>query len=315
MQTVELRAMGGRLFAAVDDDGCDPGWKDDLIAHFTTIELRASRFLAHSELSQLNKSSGGTVEVSRAFWMDIAFAIEAARWSEGLVTPTVLEALEAHGYDRSFELLAPCGASPASETRSDASPYEVPHVASFEAIELDSARFAVRLPPGLRLDLGGTVKGRAADTAAAALGRHTPALVDAGGDVAVSGPRRDGTPWPIGIGDPRQPDRMLELIGLEHGGVATSGRDFRRWKTERGEAHHLIDPRTGLPANTDVLSATVIAASAFRAEVAAKVIVLLGASAGLAWIEARAGLAALVVLEDGTILRSSQFEAQVWRDE
>src|SRR5262249_13693488 len=147
----------------------------------------------------------------------------------------------------------------------------------WEAIELDPAARSICLPEGLRLDLGGNAKGWAADRAVRRLARFGPALVDAGGDIALCGPRPNGDPWGIGVADPILPDRDLTLLRVASGGVATSGVDFRRWLRDGVWKHHLIDPRTGEPAETDLLSATVVAGSTADAEAAAKTVMLLGA--------------------------------------
>jgi thiamine biosynthesis lipoprotein len=100
------------------------------------------------------------------------------------------------------------------------------------------------------------------------------------------------------------PDSPIELLDLQAGGVATSGRDYRRWQQNGAWQHHLIDPRSGVPADTDVLAATIIAPSAGEAEIAAKVVLLLGSAAGLDWLDARPTLAGLLVLESGEVLYS-----------
>lgn len=137
----------------------------------------------------------------------------------------------------------------------------------------------------MRLDLGGIAKGWAADIAAQRLAKAGPALIDAGGDIAVSGPMADGSPWPIAIANPFAPEDSLGLLLLVRGAVATSGRDYRRWTRGGVEQHHIIDPRTGQPAQTDVLSATIVAPDGPAAEMAAKVALILGSQAGLAWLD------------------------------
>jgi len=77
-------------------------------------------------------------------------------------------------------------------------------------------------------------------------------------------------------------------------------------------AHHIIDPRTGGPAETDVLSATVLGPNAAAAEVAAKTVLILGGQAGLQWLDARPHLAGLLVLEDGRTLPSQNFPNYTW---
>ena len=144
-------------------------------------------------------------------------------------------------------------------------------------------------------------------------------LVDAGGDMAARGRRIDDGAWPIGISDPRTGDAdenaLLDIILIHDCGVATSGRDYRRWQHHGRAQHHIIDPHTGQPADTDVLSATVIAADAAAAETAAKQVLLLGSDAGLCWIDAQPGAAALLVTNDGAIRTSAAFDRYTERIE
>jgi thiamine biosynthesis lipoprotein len=259
-----------------------------------------SRFRPASELSRLNRRAGRPIRVSRTLLGPLTAALTAARWTDGLVTPTILPALLAAGYDRSFERLPPAVAPrPSPEPAPDA----------WRAIQVDLGRRTVALPAGVAIDLGGVAKGYAADLLARG---QRALLIDAGGDIAVSGPLPNGRPWPIGIADPRAPHETLALLALCRGGVATSGRDIRRWRQGAVERHHLIDPRRGRPAETDVLAATVIGPSALVAEVAAKVVVLRGVEEGARWVERRPALAALIVREDGRVLMTERMDSFLW---
>jgi thiamine biosynthesis lipoprotein len=122
----------------------------------------------------------------------------------------------------------------------------------------------------------------------------------------------DGSPWPLGVTDPVTGGE-LDRMALSGGGIATSGRDYRRWLQHGTPRHHIIDPRTSRSAETDVLSVTVVAPSAKVAEVAAKAALILGSRGGLDWIEARPPLAALVVLESGRAIRSTRWREHTWR--
>jgi FAD:protein FMN transferase len=300
MPRLDFRAMGCQMLALLDGNlsatllGPVPLW-------FETWEQALSRFRANSELSQLNQRAGQWVRVSPVLWEVARLSLQAARWTEGLITPTILNALEAAGYDRTF-----------AEITADDRSFTPQPDGQWRAIERNSTTRSILLPPTVRLDLGGVAKGWAADKAAKSLGQHGPALIDAGGDIAISGPRADGTPWPIGISDPFQPDRHFETLKIAKGGVATSGRDYRRWQKGGVWQHHIIDPRTGLPAQTDVLSVTVVAPSTFEAEVAAKVILLSGSGAGLEWLEEQADTAAVIVREDGRAVYSAQLSNYLW---
>lgn len=295
MFSLAFRAMGCQMQALLEADGAaaetavaqTPGWFEDWEQHL-------SRFRPDSELSRLNDSHGQPVAVSAVLWNVLAAAVEAERESGGLVTPVLLAALEAAGYERSFETLA------LSTTGGVLlSTAEAPAPALAQCLWRKPETRQVSLLGGVRLDLGGVAKGWAAGAAAQRLAAHGPALVDAGGDVAVSGPRRSGEPWIVGVADPLHPDQDLATLAVSGGGVATSGRDYRRWRQGGAWQHHLIDPRTGRPAETDVLSATVVGPSAGAAEVAAKAALILGSQAGRYWLEQRPHLAGLLVLEDG----------------
>ncbi len=150
----------------------------------------------------------------------------------------------------------------------------------------------IELGAGASLDFGGIAKGYAADRCVAGLAELGPALVNAGGDLAVSGPRADG-PWPVAVDLPGE----SLTVAIERGGLATSGRDRRRWIRDGEERHHLIDPRTLQPAQGGPVSVTVTAPTATEAEIAAKSLFLAGPNAER---EARlAGTAAVVVWNRG----------------
>ena len=228
----------------------------DVEAEFGRLETVLSRFRSDSELSQLNETGAG--HVGPELLEVIELAIEARAASGGRFDPTVHDAVVAAGYDRSFELLDNDGAGASS----------VP-VRVGGAVAIDRTAGHVALEPGYRLDLGGIAKGWAADRTLAVLAAAGPALVNAGGDVAAA-----GRVWPIAV----EAAGEEITLGLEDGGVATSGRDRRNWLCEGEPRHHLIDPVTGSPADGDVLAVTVAAGSAAEAEVLATTLFLAGDS-------------------------------------
>jgi thiamine biosynthesis lipoprotein len=159
--------------------------------------------------------------------------------------------------------------------------------------------------PGVRFDFGGVAKGWLADRALAITPGRS-AMVDADGDVAVR--VASGDAWGIGIGDPRTPDTLLgglELVAdgaaVRTFGIATSGTSVHRWTHRRGATHHLIDPRTGLPAETDVVQATVLAGTAREAEVLAKMAVIAGTDRAFGLLDRPGVLGALLLTERGDL--------------
>jgi thiamine biosynthesis lipoprotein len=297
---LEFRAMGSRMLAMLENPASEP--PDDLQnvpLWFEEWEQILSRFRSDSELCQLNIHAGEKTAVSQVLWDVYQESRLAERLTNGLVTPLILEALLHAGYDRNFDLLLASGSYLLPD-------YEVSEV-SLNDILSDASTRSLTLPQGARLDFGGIAKGWAAHRAAQKLEQVGPALVDAGGDIAVSGPLSDGEPWTIGIENPFDWNANLGLIHLASGGVATSGKDYHRWMRNGVVQHHIIDPRTGFPAETDVLSATVIAPTVMEAEALAKSVLISGSQAGLERLNGDDQLAGLLVLENGQCLTSRNF--------
>lgn len=252
------------------------------------LEGRWSRFVADSEVSALNEHAGHPVLVSTATYDLVVKALAAWRATDGRFDPTVGDALVAQGYDVDFAMLRTI-----RPERTVSRPAPTP-----AGIQLDPAIFGVTLPEGVAFDPGGIGKGLAADLAATRLldAGAQGALVNIGGDLRALGqpPTDDG--WVVTIPEPAATDRELLRLSIPGGGVATSSSLCRRWQTTTGEAHHLIDPFTGEPADTDVYSVTVVAGEAWWAEALTKSLYLLGPD-GLASLE---NAHAVIVTADGT---------------
>jgi thiamine biosynthesis lipoprotein len=271
MEQIDFRAMGSAMRGVLDAPMASarqallqlPVW-------FETWEQSMSRFRPDSELNQLNAQAGMPVPVSQDLMDAILASLEAARSTEGLVDPTLKDSMLAIGYDRSFDQLDRNNPAPVS------SPPSL-NGAGWWDIRCEPDIGLVHLPPGVHLDLGGVGKGWSADRAVERLRELGPVLVDAGGDIAVSGAPQSSGGWPIAVTDPRNPEgEPLAILKLAEGGVATSGRDFRLWTRDGVPQHHILDPHTHRPAETDLLTATVIAPSALAAEAAAKAVLIQG---------------------------------------
>jgi thiamine biosynthesis lipoprotein len=267
------------------------------VAFLHRAEQHLSRFLPSSEISRLNLAEGAPVNVSKLAFDAITAAIKAAKATGGLFDPTIHDALVAAGYDRSFDTLA--GHVPGRPATPCATAGSM--CGRYPDIRLDRRSRTVPLPKGVRLDLGGIAKGWLADQVARRLGGVGAALADLGGDIAACGlPPHEAT-WRIGLVVEDCSTDLLGQIALIGGGVATSGVARRRWQTAEGWQHHLIDPRVGKPALTDLISATVVASSAMVAEAAAKAVLLLGCAAGIAALDATPGLGAVLVRADRSV--------------
>jgi thiamine biosynthesis lipoprotein len=258
---------------------------------FRACEARLSRFLSDSELCALNRDAGTDVPVSREMLRILDRAAALHRRTDGIFDPAILPHLEAAGYDRSFERV---------EHDSPAAPQAPAHAGSFADLRIDHMRGTVRAPLGMRIDLGGIGKGFTVDAVADLLRPAGNALVDAGGDIRAFGDGPDGDGWLIGVSDPLDPKRLLDRVWLHDAALATSTTAARRWLRGGALQHHIIDPRTGAPAESDALSVTVLATSAVEAEVLAKTALVLGYDTGRALLEAQHA-AGLFVLADGDV--------------
>lgn len=286
--------------------GADPACLDRARARLEEMESRWSRFLADSELSRVNSGGGRTVRVSVETAQLVRRSVEAWRCTGGLYDPTVLPALEAAGYDRTFpevEAQAPTQAATAGTP--------APGCGGI-VVTVDELGGTVRLPPGVRLDLGGIGKGYAADQTVFELRQMgaSGACVNLGGDVRVSGASPALAGWIVGITDPfgdEDSSDALTGVALANGAVTTSSRTRRRWRRGTREMHHVLDPRTGQPARTGLAAVSVVAAEAHWAEVFAKSVLVAGLDAGRQLLDSH-GLAALLVTDTGELIRVGVME-------
>jgi thiamine biosynthesis lipoprotein len=277
----------------------DPSHSDRLVLVervFGDIERRFSRFLTSSELSQLNVSGGSPVPVSRDLIDLLERSLHLHCLTDGVFDPAIIGDLESAGYDQSFEHVA---------AATDHAAARAPNHRSIAAMRVDVRSSTVTLPAGLRLDLGGIGKGYAVECAADVLRPASDFLINAGGDIYASGCGVDGERWLASVVHPVT-GREASTVRLRDQGLATSTTAIRRWTRGGREMHHIIDPRTGEPARSDVMSASVIAPSVVEADVFAKAALILGSRDGLRFVE-RQECAALLVRTDGCIVTSERW--------
>lgn len=307
MKNFTFTAMGSRIFIAIDTD--EPqvfAEAQKAKSWFEEWEQVFSRFRMTSELSEINRHPGVSKKTSDVFFEMMETAQHAEKLSDGLVTPSILNGLLASGYTDDFEKLI--GSSGWELKQALFAPIQA------GPIEFNRQERTVTLPFGTQIDFGGIAKGWAAHQTMLRLSEHCPVLVDAGGDIAISGRQKDGSEWPIGVTNPFEEGKNLELLMVEGGGVATSGKDYRRWIFNGEMKHHIIDPRTMHPAETDILAATVLAENVMDAEVYAKTALILGSERGKQWLDNHHDARYLLVLDDGTLVKNSSFIRTQWNE-
>jgi thiamine biosynthesis lipoprotein len=265
---------------------------DDLAA----LDAACSRFRADSELMALDARAGQPTTVSPLLADAVRAALRGALLTGGLVDPTVGRAMETIGYDRDFDAV-PAQGAPLRIT--------VRHVPQWRQIKLEESTNLLTVPAGVRLDLGATAKAWAADRSARRIAKELGAgvLVSLGGDISVAGAVPTGG-WSIRVqditGDPSTPAQGPSgLIAIRGGGLATSSTSARRWQRGGDLLHHILDPRTGRPADSDWRTVSVAASCALDANIASTASIIRGKSA-IGWL-AKLGLPARLVAVDGSV--------------
>jgi thiamine biosynthesis lipoprotein len=277
-------------------------------AELARLDLEASRFREDSEISAIHRHGGGVHSVSEGLAEAIGVALAAARWTAGLVDPTVGAALCSLGYDRDFADIG---------TNLQMPPLAAAKVPGWQSVRLDGQ--VVHIQAGVRLDLGATAKGLGADRSAAAAftaaGRGG-VLVSLGGDIAIAGEAPDGG-WPLLVADEHRQTRQFEpgrapaqVVRLMGGGLATSSVTCRRWRRAGRQLHHIVDPRTGYPARGPWRTVTVAAASCAEANAASTAAIIAGEQAP-AWLTVQ-GLPSRLVAHDGTVLLCCGWPTADW---
>lgn len=286
-RTATLRAWSCAVRVVVDDTTALRPATADLAGLLTRVDAVASRFRPDSALSRANRSAGRPVPVPRLLVDLVCAALQAAEQTGGAVDPTLGRQLCLAGYDRDIRRV-PLTGPPATD---------VPQPGNWRAVRVDREAGLLTVPRGTALDLGATAKAYVADHAAQALSRRygTAVLVELGGDVAVAGNRPDG--WCLRVAERAGEDGQLVL--LRHGGLTTSTTTVRRWWRGGRPMHHILDPRTGRPADGPWRTASVYAPCALAANTASTAALVLGADA-VDWLAER-HLSARLVDRDGRV--------------
>lgn len=260
--------------------------------------MRLSRFRPDSELCALNRDPRTEAPASILLRTAVSAGLWAARRSDGLVDPTLVEEIESVGYAESQEGREPASLALALAAAPALRPASPSPRARWKQVEVDDVRGTVRRPPGVRIDTGGTGKGLAADAVAHRLRGYTRFVVDCGGDIAVGGVGCQTDPLDIEVEHPLTGE-CVHTLRVSGGGVATSGLNVRIWRdADGGFAHHLLDPASGRPVWSGLIGATALAPTALEAETLTKIALLSGPMGARRSLAEHGGL---VVHNDGDV--------------
>jgi thiamine biosynthesis lipoprotein ApbE len=296
------RALGTLVRLVVTEPRCLAEARRLLEADLAAVDLACSRFRADSEICALHASGGQ--QVSPLLAEAIAVALRAAELTDGDIDPTVGAAMSAVGYDRDFEQV--------QRTSAADHPVTVRTIPGWRQVRLDGRMLT--MPEDVQLDLGATAKAWAADRSASRIAQQVgcAVLVSLGGDIAVAGPAPEGG-WRIRVQDVTSepddpPDGPYALVAIRDGGLATSSTAARRWQRGGDVLHHILDPRTGLPAEPVWRTVSVAAGTCADANAASTAAVIRGRAA-LGWL-AGLGLPSRLVDATGVV-----FTVAGWPDD
>ncbi len=302
MHDERFEAMGSRVRLLIGGPGPEMAAAEaaaDARRFVGEFDAALSRFRPESELCALNASPRERVPASPLLRAALRAGLRAARLSDGLVDPTLVDQIEAVGYAASRAgLTAEIPLAEALRAAPRRRPAAPDPAGRWRRFRLDDEAETVARPPGLRFDTGGTGKGLAADLLAARLRGYSRFLVDCGGDIRIGGDAALVDPFDVFVAHPLR-DEPAFVLRLGAGAVATSGLDVRIWRDDHGDvAHHLLDPASGKPAWTGLVGATALGGDAVEAEALAKLALLSGPRGARAALAERGGL---IVHDNGRV--------------
>ena len=298
------RALGTYVHLGVADANLADEAAALATAVLDAVDAACSRFRPDSDLVRANQAGGQWVSVSPLLVGAIRVALRAAHSTDGLVDPTLGELMVAAGYDRTFTQIRGTAAAHSLPT---------PINGAWADVRVEGTR--VRVPPGVCLDLGATGKAYAADLVALTLVERlgVAAVVSVGGDVRAHAPEGAEVTWPVDLATDLRAwsdnDPGVCRVSLTVGGLATSSITARRWVRAGSAWHHVMDPRTGRPAQTPWLAVTAYGACAADANTATTAALVLGDDAP-AWL-ADHSVAARLVAADGSVCRTPTWPIQL----
>lgn len=265
-----------------------------------TFEYLLSRHLPESDISHLNDSAGETVRIAPETYAVLESSLRYCEASGGIFDITMGSACRLWDFTN--------GVIPAHDELERA----LEHV-DWRALSLgeDNGGFWARLDdPRASIDVGGTAKGFIADDLHRLLVEEgfANAIVNLGGNVVTFGSKPDSSPWTIGIRNPANPATLIGAVPLRAGSVVTSGLYERCFTKDGIRYHHILDPKTGFPVDTDIAGASIVSERSIDGDGYSTTVFALGSVRALAFIEQLPGIEALLVLDDGTILQSSGLE-------
>jgi thiamine biosynthesis lipoprotein len=286
------------------EQGTDPLY-DELFARLRELEGILSANRDDTNLSAINAKAGITPQQGSQETIEVLTkAMEIARATDGAFNPAIGPLVKLWGIGTEFAHVPT--AKEIEEARS---------LSAWRDVEINAQENRVYLPkPGMRLDLGGIAKGYAADEIVSILKSRgiTRAIIDLGGNVLAYGEKAKGTPWTVGIRNPEtnRGDPVL-VMKIANQSVVTSGIYERFFEDQGKHYHHILDTETGMPAETGLLSVTIISDSSITADALSTSAFVLGLQRGMAFVNTVSGTEAVFITRDNRIYATKGIVSQL----
>ena len=278
--------------------GAPEGLMEQLWQECARYERLLSKTVEGSDVDRINRAGGQTVTVDAETWQILKSAKEISEKTGGAFSVTI----------------APLSAQWDFTGGTNRMPAEGERLAALALV--DDARLVlgegctVTLPEGMSIDLGGIAKGYIADKLAEMVrGKVTGAILNFGGNVYAVGHKPDGSAFSIGVADPANPNEAAAAIRVEDMSVVTSGTYQRCFTLDGITYHHILDPQTGLPADTGLVSASIVAESSMTADALATACIVLGLEESIPLLE-QLGLEGMFIDAEGNISVTPGFTDQ-----
>lgn len=271
---------------------------DEACALCERFEKLLSRTIPTSDVGRINAARGTAVEVDAYTAELVQAALRYCEESDGLFDITIGAVSELWDFTE--------GVVPSEHAIAEA----LPHV-GWRNVQVEGTSVKL-LDPKARIDLGGIAKGYIADAVVNLFRERgvTSASVNLGGNVVVLGNKADGRPWNVGVRDPSDEggSSVVAKVRTSGGSVVTSGLYERSFEHDGRRYWHILDPRTGYPVQTDVVSATIYSQRSIDGDGYTKPLFIWGAEKALRWLDAKPELQGLLVMSDGSIHTTSNSE-------
>ena len=293
---INLRACGSNGEKAIEE----------AINKLNDIDDKMSAFKEDSEISRITSKAGINAEiVSKETYLVVKKAVEYSKILEGTFDPTIRPLVELWNIGTKEEVIP-------KKSQIE----EILKLVNYNDVILDESNHSIMLKNKKQaLDVGGIAKGFAADEVRDIFYKNNikSALIDLGGNIFALGSKEDGTPWKVGIQNPFKPrGEFIGILSIKNKSVVTSGNYEKYFMKDGKKFHHIIDPKTGYPSQSKIISATIISDNSIDGDGLSTGVYILGIDKAMKIIEDIEGIDAIFITEDKKVYKTSHVNKYIF---